>query len=116
MNKSPLPFLNHILEEIDNIEKFTKGLTKEQFVSNKLKQYAVVRSLEVIGEAVKNLPLSIRNENPKVPWKEIVGTRDKIVHHYFGISYELIWMVVKEELPKLKKQISKVIKDLKEER
>jgi uncharacterized protein with HEPN domain len=111
--KDPIIFIEHIIENINDIENFSKGIKKEDFLKNKEKQNAIIRSIEIIGEAVKNLHEKIKNTYPKVPWKGIAGTRDKIIHHYFGVDLELIWKVVKENLPDLKKEIVKIKKDLK---
>ena len=88
MNKEPLVFIEHILESINRIESFSKGLNREKFSKNELKQSAIIRQLEIIGEAVKNLPTSFVNKYPFIPWKEIAGTRDKVIHEYFGINFD----------------------------
>ncbi|MFQ5532182.1 MAG: DUF86 domain-containing protein, partial [Candidatus Nanoarchaeia archaeon] len=82
-----------------------ENVDKKSFLANKEKQNAVIRSLEVIGEASKNIPKSMAEKYPKIPWKEIIGTRDKITHHYFGVDLELIWKVVQENVPELKREI-----------
>ena len=105
MNKDVLIFLKHILENINDIEEFSKGLSKAKLEKNKLRQKAIIRSLEVIGEAVKNIPLSFRHNYPKVEWNKIAGLRDKLIHHYFGVDLSTVWDVIKEDLPKLKKEI-----------
>jgi len=107
-------FIEDILENIKDIESFSKGLTKDKLEKSKLKQNAIVRSLEVIGEAVKNIPESFRKKYPKIPWKRIAGLRDVIIHAYFGINFERIWGVIKKDLPNLKEQIEKIIKELKD--
>ena len=112
MIKEPIIFVEHIIENINDIELFTKKVNKNEFLENKEKQNAVIRSLEIIGEAVKNIPLRIRSKYPKVAWRGIAGTRDKITHHYFGIDLELIWKVVKENISILKKQMLIIKKDL----
>ena len=78
MKKESLIFIEHILESISDIESFVKGITKKSFLKNKEKQNAVIRSIEIIGEAVKNLPNSFKNEHPEIPWIKIAGMRDKI--------------------------------------
>lgn len=113
MKKSSLIFIEHILENIEDIELFTKKISRRSFLSNKEKQNAVIRSLEIIGEAAKHIPQSIRKKYAKIPWREITGTRDKIIHHYFGVDLELIWKIVKESLPGLKKEMLIVRMDLK---
>ncbi|PIN91242.1 hypothetical protein COU57_01430 [Candidatus Pacearchaeota archaeon CG10_big_fil_rev_8_21_14_0_10_32_14] len=105
-------FLKHILENIDDISEFTKNITKKDFLSNKEKQNAVVRSLEVIGEAAKNISETMKEKYPKVPWKEIIGTRDKIIHHYFGVDLDIVWDIIKINLPDLNKNIKKIITEL----
>lgn len=109
MKKTPLIFLGHILENIERIEEFTKGVSKESFLKDKEKQYAVVRGVEIIGEAAKNLALSFREKHPSVQWNKITGTRDKLIHQYFGVDLHLLWDIVKEELPVLKKQVQKIL-------
>ena len=111
MNKSPLPFLNHILEEVDNIEKFTKGLTKEQFISNKLKQYAVIRSLEIIGEAARTVSGELRQRHPEVPWESISGTRNRLAHGYIDVDLDIIWTIVTKDLPPLIRQLTGILQE-----
>ena len=110
--KESIIFVEHIIENIKDIELFTKKVNKEEFLENKEKQNAVIRSLEIIGEAVKNIPLKIKSKYPNVAWKGIAGTRDKITHHYFGLDLELIWKVVKENISVLKKQMFVIKEDL----
>lgn len=110
--KDPRIFVDHIIENIQDIERFVIDVDKEDFLENKEKQNAVVRSLEIIGEAVKNIPQKIKTKYKAVPWKAIAGTRDKITHHYFGIDLELIWKMVKDNLPTLKKQMIEIKKVL----
>ena len=114
MNKDALVFIQHIRDAIDLIEVFTKDWSKEEFLKNTEKQYAVMRALEIVGEATKNVPSSFRNKHPNIPWKKIAGTRDKLIHLYFGVNVDLIWKVVKEEIPLLKKQIQKILRDEKQ--
>ena len=99
MKKSSIIFLSHILENIENIEEFTKGVLKDIFLKDKEKQYAVTRGVEIIGEAVKNLSLSFREKHSLVKWSKITGTRDKLIHQYFGVDVKLLWDIVKDELP-----------------
>ncbi len=112
--KDDLVFIEHILESISNIELFTKSVSKQSFLENKEKQSAVIRQIEIIGEAVKNLSNSFREKYPIIPWKDIVGMRDKLMHHYFGVDLNAVWKVVKEDLPDLKKDILKIRDELKE--
>lgn len=98
MNKDPLIFIKHILESIKNIEIFSKGLSKTEFVSNRLKQSAIIREIEIIGEAVKNLPIDFTVKYPNLEWRKIAGARDKIIHHYFGIDLDTVWDIIKKDL------------------
>jgi uncharacterized protein with HEPN domain len=104
-------FLQDILESISKIESFSKGLTKENFSKDELRQSAIMRKLEIIGEAVKNLPISFRNKYPFVDWRSIAGFRDILTHGYFGVNIEKVWNVIKYDMPKLKKNIEKILKD-----
>ncbi len=110
MRKDPLIFIKHILESIDKIEAFSKNLSKKTLSKNELKQYAIIRAIEVIGESVKNLPDSLKNKYPNVPWKEIAGTRDKMIHHYFGVDLNIVWDIISKEIPKLKEDIKDILK------
>ena len=105
-----LPYLEHIIDAVNDIESFTKGLTKSKFLKNKLRQSAVIRQLEIIGEASKNLPENFREKYSEVEWKKIAGTRDKIIHHYFGIDLNTVWDIVKKDLPDLKRKIIAILK------
>ncbi len=107
--KNPAIFIEHILENINKIESFSKNITREILSKDKLRQYAIVRAIEIIGEAIKNLPSSFKKRYPQVPWKNIVGTRDKLIHHYFGVDLNIIWEIIEKEIPKLKKEIEEII-------
>lgn len=108
MKKDPKVFLDHILECIKLIEEYTKGKTRDDFLSSVGFQDMVVRRLEIIGEAVKNLPQEIKEKHPDIPWKRIAGMRDILIHEYFGIDLGLTWEVVEKELPSLKKMIIEI--------
>jgi len=108
--KNPLIFLQHILDNINKIEDFSKNISKTELKENYQKQYAIIKGIEIIGEATKNISKNFIEKNPQVPWREIIGTRDKMIHHYFGIDLDIVWKIIKEELPQLKKQIMEIIK------
>jgi len=99
-------FLEHILESIEAIENFSKNLTLEILHRNRLKRSAIVRELEIVGEASKNISQKLKENHKEIPWKKIIGTRDLIV------DLEIVFDIVKKELPKLKKQIEKIKKNL----
>lgn len=102
-------FLMHILDEIKFLQKETKGLTFEQFMENELLKKACTRSLEIIGEAVKNLNPDFRKRHRDIEWKKIAGMRDKIIHFYFGVNWDIVWDVIEKRMPKLKEQIEGII-------
>ena len=110
MKRDNLLFLEDILTSIILIEKYTKNLNLSQLEKKIEKQDSLVRRIEIIGEAAKNLPLDFKNKYSGVPWKDIAGMRDIIVHAYFGVNLDTIWKVVKNDLPKLKKQIQEILK------
>ena len=89
-----------------------KGLTKEEFFENKEKQYAVLRALEIIGEATKNLSKEIKAEHPEIKWSDIAGMRDKLIHQYFGVNLDLVWGTVKTKLPELENKISEILRKI----
>lgn len=107
--KDSLIFLEHIIESINDIESFIKGVKKAEFFKDKKLQNALIRSIEVIGEAVKNISFSFRNKYLNIEWAKIAGMRDKLMHHYFGVNLETIWKVIEEDIPKLKKDIENIL-------
>ena len=113
MKKDPEVFLEHILESIKLIEKYTANKTISDFIKSVQLQDSIIRRIEIIGEAVKNLPDEVKNNYPDVPWKKIAGMRDVLIHEYFGIDLELTWQVVQKDIPDLKREIMKIKHDLK---
>ncbi|MBS3143365.1 DUF86 domain-containing protein [Candidatus Woesearchaeota archaeon] len=112
MNRDLKLFIYNIMDSIENIESFLKEISKESFFKDRLRQSAVIRQLEVIGEATKNIPDSFRKKYPEIPWKKIVGLRDIIIHTYFEIDLDITWEIIKKDLPLLKKQVQNIKKDL----
>jgi uncharacterized protein with HEPN domain len=109
VSKDVKVFIEHILESILLIETYTAEISKEEFLKSRQIQDAVMRRLEIIGEATKNIPEDFRKEHPDIPWREIAGMRDILIHEYFGVDLELTWTTVKENLPNLKQKLSRII-------
>ncbi|MBI5555312.1 MAG: DUF86 domain-containing protein [Elusimicrobia bacterium] len=105
-------YLQDIIEAIEKAEIFVKGMTYERFLKDEKTIYAVVRTLEIVGEAVKNIPQERRKKYSAIPWKDMAGMRDKLIHEYFGVKTELLWRAVKNELPPISLLCKKMLKDL----
>ena len=112
MKRENILFVKDIIENINLIEKSIIKITEKNFKSNKLLIDATIRRLEIIGEAVKNLPIDFITKYPEVQWKDISGFRDVMVHGYFVVDLDKVWVVIKEDLPALKQQIQKIKKNL----
>lgn len=91
-----------------HIKEFVKGMRRGQFLANKLVKHAVVRNLEIIGEASKNLSKGFLEQHKGIPWSDIMKMRDKVIHFYFGINYDIVWVVVQRDIPVLEKKLGKI--------
>lgn len=109
MLKLPEEYLKHILDEIDYLVSHTQNLDEEHFSRNETLQRAFCRSLEIIGEAIKNISEDFKKSYPEIEWKLMSGMRDRLIHKYFGVDYQIVWDVVINEIPKLKKEISGIL-------
>jgi len=109
MSHSNIELIHHIADEITFILHATSGKTKEQFLLDPTLTRATIRSLEIIGEAAKKLDLDFRNKYKEVDWKGMAGTRDKLIHDYFGIDYNLVWDIIRMELPVLSVHIERIL-------
>jgi len=108
-------FVNDILECIEKIEKYISNLSYDDFVKDNKTKDAVVRNLEIIGEAANQIPLNIRKRYKDIPWVQIIGLRHRLIHGYFIVDYDIVWNIIKKELPDLKTKIKEILKDLEEE-
>ncbi len=110
--RDEMVFLEDILECIEKIEDYIRNLTEKEFEDNSEKQDAVIRRIEIIGEAVKNISNGTRKKYPDIRWREIAGMRDIIIHQYFGVTIGLVWRVATSDLPILKEKIEMIINDM----
>ena len=108
-----IEFLSDIKEAIKRIEGYIGKMNYEEFLQDKKTHDAVIRNLEIIGEAVKNVSSDLRSEHKEVDWKRFAGIRDKIIHFYFGVNWDIVWSVVRDELPEFKRNIEIIIKGIK---
>jgi uncharacterized protein with HEPN domain len=102
-------YLKDISVAIKSIEEFVAGMDLEAFQTDDKTVSAVVRKLEIIGEAAKQIPEDMRQIHPGIPWKEMAGMRDKLIHFYFGVDHQLVWKAIRERLPRIKPEIEKML-------
>ncbi len=99
--KNDFPYILHILEAIEAIQTYTSDLSKDDFLGNRLVQDAVIRNLEIIGEATKKISKELKIETPEIPWRNMAGMRDKLIHDYMGVDNWAVWNVVESDIPDL---------------
>jgi len=105
-------YLKDIIDSIEDTKSFTENMTFEDFAKDRKTINAVIRSIEVIGEAAKKIPKSIRDRYPSIPWKKIAGMRNKMIHEYFGVDIEILWKTIKGDVPPLKPLIQEILESL----
>ncbi len=103
--RTPKLYLNDMLDALRRIEQYTRGVSFDQFRADSKTMDAVVRNLEVLGEAARQIPRDFAAEHPKVPWAKMVGLRNKVIHEYFGVDAEILWQTIQDDLPPLRAQI-----------
>ncbi|RKU37771.1 hypothetical protein C6496_08985 [Candidatus Poribacteria bacterium] len=108
-NRTDRDFLYDIQEAIRRIKTYTHGMTYEEFLADTRTQDAVIRNIEIIGEATKKLSVELQTQSPDVPWKEMAGARDRLIHNYFGVDLEVVWKISVDELSILTLQIAKLL-------
>ncbi len=108
-NRTFRHLLEDMLDAIDAIEEYSSGVSREQFLTDRMRKDAVVRNLEIIGEAAKSIPSTIKETYTKVPWEKMYRMRNIATHHYFGIDYEIVWKIIKDYLPQDKEALIEII-------
>ena len=106
-----LDYVEDIIEAMNDAMNFVKDSEYALLVTDRKTIYAVVRALEIIGEAVKHIPVPVKNRYPQIPWKDMAGMRDKVIHEYFGVDLKRVWRTVNEDIPKLKPIFEKILTD-----
>lgn len=112
MKRSDRDYIRDVLDAIEKVEEFIRGMDYDDFLEDVKTQYAVVRALEMIGEAVKNISNESKERHPEIPWKSIAGMRDKLIHAYFGVDLEVVWLTVKKDVPKIKPIFEKLLNEV----
>ena len=109
-------FLADILEAVRRIGIYTDGMRYERFLEDEKTQDAVIRNLEIVGEATKGISSQLRQENPGVPWKGMSEVRDRLIHGYFGVNLDIVWSIIRDELPTLETQIAGILNTFENEK
>lgn len=109
MKREFLDYLDDIVNALNKVEDFTKDMKYEEFIEDDKTTFAVIRALEIIGEAVKKIPPSIKKQHPQIPWKDMAGMRDKLIHEYFGVKTKVVWETIKQDIPPLKPLFQRIL-------
>ena len=115
MKRDPRLYLDDIFDAIEKIENYVEGLSFEEFSEDSKTVDAIVRNFEIIGEATKRIPSETKEKYPQIPWKMMAGTRDKLIHEYFGVNMQTLWKAIKEDLPPVKRTIKSLLAQMDKE-
>lgn len=110
--RTHIDYLRDILDAVGKARRFAEGMEFEEFAADDRTSFAIVRALEIIGEAAKKVPRTVRDRYPDVPWQEMARIRDKLIHDYFGVDLRVVWRTVHEDLPPLSEQVTRVLNGL----
>jgi uncharacterized protein with HEPN domain len=111
MKKDDSIYLHHIIDAINTAEEYLHGIDEAKFRATRLLQDGAIRQIEIVGEAVRHVSKDLRKTYPEVPWQDIAGMRDKLIHDYFGVDLEKVWLTTQEDLPPLKEKVLEILKD-----
>jgi len=112
MKREVTDFVEDIVTAMDKATRFVEGMSYEEFIKDDKTAFAVIRAIEVIGEAVKNIPDDVREAYPEIPWKGMAGMRDKVIHAYFGVDLKVVWETVQRRIPEVRPLFKEMLKDL----
>lgn len=113
MKREFLDYVEDMIDAMDRVTEFTEGMKYDDFAKDDKSASAVIRKLEIIGEAVKKIPEGVKKEYPEIPWKDMAGMRDKLIHGYFGVNLKKVWQTAKKDIPNLKSLFGKILEDWK---
>ena len=111
MKKDDSVYLQHMIDSIATIEEYLHGIDEEKFRATRLIQDGAIRQIEIIGEAVRHVSKDLRKAYPEIPWQDIAGMRDKLIHDYFGVDLEKVWLTIHEDLPPLKDKVFEILRN-----
>ena len=112
MERDESVYLRHVIDASERISEYLKGVTRTRFESSHLLQDGIIRQLEIIGEAIKRVSTDLRVGYPEIPWQDIAGMRDKLIHDYFGVDLETVWITARDDIPVVKQQMERILRDL----
>ncbi len=115
MEKDNSVYLRHVLDPINTIEEYLQGVNEAHFKATRLLQDGAIRQIEIIGEAIRHISKDMRKTYPEIPWQDMAGIRDKLIHDYFGVDIEKVWDTTQEDLPVLKEQVIGILRDYSQE-